>query len=311
VNVPVYNSLNQQVALLCSARKMAAGDHQLPWPTRDSQGNLLPPNFYLFTIEALTADGRRVVYDPSDVTGGSKTTVDPIDYSREQNRVHFFVKEPAIVNIRVGMKDGGPLMNTLLDWLPLPAGRHAIAWNGYDHSGVVDLSRMQGIEIGGTAYSLPINAVIITGDSPQKRPQFLAQWRDVLPIRPQFQPVRKRTMYNHWQHERNQCYDPELHIHLPADLARTDEGLPVITGQTGIGIDVAEQDSRYLYDQRFEVVLYIDFLFLQEEEMGYLPYFWQFDPQGMSASVHYLTVMLRGYEGHFGTATQKIFIKPQ
>jgi len=64
-----------------------------------------------------------------------------------------------------------------------------------------------------------------------------------------------------------------------------------------------------MLDQRFEVVYYVDFIFVREEELGYTPFTWVWNPVGVNKGVHYLTVMLRGYEGHFGTATQKVFVK--
>jgi hypothetical protein len=76
-------------------------------------------------------------------------------------------------------------------------------------------------------------------------------------------------------------------------------------------MSVAEEDQTFMYDQRFEVVYYVDFIFVYEEELGYTPFNWQWDPKGVNEGVHYITAMLRGYEGHFGTTTMKVFVENQ
>jgi hypothetical protein len=53
----------------------------------------------------------------------------------------------------------------------------------------------------------------------------------------------------------------------------------------------------------------VDFVFMYEEELGYTPFSWVWNPAGVNEGVHYITVMLRGYEGHFGTVTNKVFVK--
>jgi hypothetical protein len=116
-------------------------------------------------------------------------------------------------------------------------------------------------------------------------------------------------MYNHWRHPRDGCYDPTIRLYLPADILEDDSGLPVINGPVPIRMELAEADTQYMVDQRFEVVYYIDFIFVYEEELGYAPFSWVWNPSGVNEGIHYLTVMLRGYEGHFGTATLKVLVK--
>ena len=121
----------------------------------------------------------------------------------------------------------------------------------------------------------------------------------------------RRVMMNHWQHPRNKCYDPEIILLLPKDQKYSSDSLPIISGPVKLSLNVNDSDRQFLLDQRFETVLYVDFLFAHEEEMGYLPYYWTWDPHGVNDGVHYITVMFRGYEGHFGTTTIKVLVRKQ
>jgi hypothetical protein len=116
-------------------------------------------------------------------------------------------------------------------------------------------------------------------------------------------------MYNHWQHPRNKCYDPGLLVRFPRGQKKTPDGAILVDGPVTLSLDVKDADRAFMLDQRFEVVLYVDFLFSEEEESGYFPYFWTWDPHGINDGVHYITAMLRGYEGHFAAATVKVFVK--
>jgi hypothetical protein len=168
---------------------------------------------------------------------------------------------------------------------------------------------MKDLGIGVSAYELPANRILVTGSVRESRPLFV----DLTGRKVEKRSSRKKgvgRMYDHWRHPREQCYDPEIRIDVPGDLARTPVGVPVVAGPVGLRMSVAPQDRRFMLDQRFEVVFYVDFVFVYEEELGYEPFTWIWNPEGVNTGFHYLTVMLRGYEGHFGTATCRVWVPP-
>jgi hypothetical protein len=87
------------------------------------------------------------------------------------------------------------------------------------------------------------------------------------------------------------------------------QGVPEISGKTAIRMNVTDEDRRGMVGERFEIVIYVDMLFVYEEELGYTPFTWIWNPEGYNPGVHYVTVMLRGYEGHFGSVTSKVMVK--
>ncbi len=307
VTLAIYDSLNREVTTLLDNDFLQAGNHQASWNGMDGAGRILPQNYYLYTIEATGADGQHVRYDPSDLTGGKQIGIQNIKYDKVEDNVFFTLKQDAILNMRVGLTGGGPMMTTLIDWLPLTAGSHTISWDGRDNSGSVDLKNVRKLDINGPAYSLPMNSIILEGKKTLIRPEFLPAAQTTGNIRPVTADPMKRMMYNHWQHPRNKCYDPEIDIAFPSDQEYTEDGIAIIEGPTKITLNTNTADRQFLLEQRFEIVLYVDFLFSHEEEAGYLPYFWTWDPHGIEG-VHYITAMLRGYEGHFATHTVKVFM---
>jgi hypothetical protein len=307
VTISLYDSRNRLVKRVATEKNMQAGFHQVSWDGSDESGRPVVPNYYLYTITARHPDHGSITYDPSDLSGGDRFSVERIHYDRNTKRVHFSLPHPAIVNLRAGLGGGGPLLATLLDWVALPAGSHEFSWDGMDRSGVVQIGRLAPLEFGGIGYELPLNHIIVTDDvHVGDRPRFI-DGLDSVAAQRVHRPVRQR-MLDHWRHPRERCYDPLLKLRVLDAVQRREDGALPVDGPINLRVDVARTDRKFLLDQRFEIVYYVDFIFVGEEELGYLPFTWRWDPAGISPGEHYLSVMLRGYEGHFGSATTKVIV---
>jgi hypothetical protein len=103
--------------------------------------------------------------------------------------------------------------------------------------------------------------------------------------------------------------DFKVHLTMPGDLPRTSTGVPIVSTTVPVRLDVAAQDRVRALARRFEPVFFVDGLFAFENEVGFVPMTWNFDPATLNEGEHFLTVNLRGYEGNFGMATLKVFIK--
>jgi hypothetical protein len=308
VSVMIYDARDVLVRTLLKQENQKAGDHRVRWDGKDNAGRPVPPNYYIYTIKAVTDAGDEVIHDLTDITGGRLLEIKGAEYDRTTRKLSYVLPEDALVNIRVGLPKGGPLLTTVVDWVPRRGGLNQETWNGWDASGSVNIADMKNVQIGVFAYSLPRNTIIVLEQNAGNRPKFIGDilWRNTK--RAQKRQHRKE-MYNHWQHLRDKCHDPAIKLSLPQELPINAAELPVISGPVPIRMTVAEEDVNFLLDQRFEVVFYVDFIFMYEEELGYTPFSWVWNPAGTNEGVHYITVMLRGYEGHFGTATKKVFVK--
>jgi len=200
------------------------------------------------------------------------------------------------------------LLGTVVDWVARPGGHNYESWNGWDSGKIIDITELKNYQIGVSAYALPNNSIIIMSEDKFNRSSFINNPGWTALSRKTKKHGRKQ-MYNHWQHPRDKCYDPAIQLSLPQQVERRADGLPVIQEAVAVTMSVAEQDQSFIYDQRFEVVFYVDFIFVYEEELGYTPFNWRWDPHGVNEGIHYITAMLRGYEGHFGATTLKVFVK--
>lgn len=308
VTVKIYDARNLLVRDLLQRMPQGAGDHRVNWDGKDNAGRRVPPNFYVYTIRASGADGEVVTHDLTDLTGGTLLSAGEVAYDAGAEKISYMLPTHAIVNIRIGLSQGGPLLTTLLDWVPRRGGLNKEPWDGWDCTRSLKVSRLKNFRVNVFAYSLPNNSIVVTGSENMRRPGFIREisW-EVEQREPKSR--QRKEMYNHWQHPRDKCYDPTIRLSLGANVLRNSEGLPMITGPVPIRMEVAQEDIEFMLDQRFEVVYYVDFVFVYEEELGYTPFTWVWNPAGVNEGVHYLTVMLRGYEGHFGTVTKKVFVR--
>ena len=69
--------------------------------------------------------------------------------------IHYTLPEPALVRIRIGIPDGGPLLRTLIDWERRDAGPHVEIWDGKDSSRQVDFRVYNNVAI--ALFCLPID----------------------------------------------------------------------------------------------------------------------------------------------------------
>ena len=75
------------------------------------------------------------------------------------------IAEAARVNIRVGLKNFGPLMKTVIDWVPSAGGFQQEHWDGMDQSAVLDLIQHPKLHIVVDAFTLDANTILV-GSSP-------------------------------------------------------------------------------------------------------------------------------------------------
>jgi hypothetical protein len=217
--------------------------------------------------------------------------------------IRYTLPERARVRIRVGLAASGPLLSTVIDWVPRAAGASEQAWDGRDASGVLDLSAHPKLALRVEAFSLPRNTLLVTP---------LADRAALIPDIPEtarrrvVQVRRPKGMYDYARQPMEQHRDFPVSLRLPDDLPRTAGGVPIVTAPVRVRVDAAPEHARQLIEERFEAVYFVDGTFLFEHETSVLPVSFLWDPQGVSPGVHYLSTNLRGYEGHFGIATRMV-----
>ena len=286
---------------------LVAGDHEIRWDGLDARGRAVPPEAYHYTIEAVPPGGEPVVWDMTDLTGGERVKVVPPNWNDEDGVVEYAVRENARVRIRIGLDNGGPLLHTLIDWVPRARGAHAEPWDDSDVAGVPNLAAHPQLAFELNAFSLPVNTILV-GPRPS-RVALIDDLPEPTVQRDARLPARKR-MLDFARQSIEARRDFPVDLELPATLGLSPEGLPIVSGRVPVRLGVDDSNQALLMNERFEAVFYLDGRFVWESEVAFFPLTWHFETRGMSPGVHYLSVNLRGYEGHFGVGTRALFVEP-
>lgn len=286
--------------------ELAAGQHRIEWDGRDSRGRPVPPEAYRYTIHATARGAEPVEWDISDQTEGERLRPDGVNWDPESGRIHYTLTRPARVRIRVGLRGNGPMLRTVVGWVARPSGANEEAWDGFDASHVLDLRQHPKLLVDVRAYSLSKNTLLV--GPPSAQVHLIPDLPADTPVREKKQRYAKR-MYDYARQQIEHRRDIPLSLVLPDELAEDSAGLPIVTQPTPVRLQVSDADRALLVNQRFEAVFYVDGVYVFETEVGFFPMTWKWDVRAVPDGEHYVTVNLRGYEGHFGLATRKVRVQ--
>jgi hypothetical protein len=301
----VYDARDLLVRRVAAKGTLTAGEHALVWDGRDDAGRLLPPEAYHYAVTA-RAGAETVVFDLTDQTGTDTVIATEVAWDREREVIRYLLPERARVNVRIGIQAGGPLLRTLVDWLPREAGMQEEPWDGMDASGVIDLSAHPKLQLVVMAVGLPDNTVRI-GPRLAERTPWVALER---PARRAATPRPGRPERTFAAQPAEELRDVAIALALPQDLPRGADGVPIVSGPVPVVMDVPDPAERArMLAERIETAFYVDGVYRWENETGALPATWTWDPAGETPGEHYLTGNLIGIEGHFGAATLRVRIE--
>lgn len=306
IAIKIFDDRDTPVLTLVDSETRAAGHHRELWDGRDADGQLFP-GIYRFTIEAGDGTGEAVVSDLTDITGGRRNPVVTKKVDTIHGRISYVLKSPALVITRIGLADGGPFLRALEYREPKPAGLNHVPWDGMDNAGVVNFLKHPKLKVYVDAYGLNANSIVVMGREPGKSFRTASAGKNGK-VRSRKRASR-RVIRNHWQHEPGTCRDPQVKIAFPGAKKR-DDGTLEVKGPVRIKVDVPKADRALMIDERFEVMIFVDYNFVFEDETAFFPYNWTWDPKGDSGKTRNITVNIIGYEGHIGSNTVKVRLKP-
>ena len=281
-----------------------AGEQVLSWDGTSLLGESVPAEAYQFTISAVDPDGNTVVYDLSNASAGSDLKPTDVRWDAAQGVIEYRLSEPARVNVRVGLQNFGPLMKTVIDWVPRPAGLNTEAWDGMDQSSVLDLRNHPSLQVEVDAFSLARNTIFV--GEPPDRVQLIDGLSGANKRGANSADLQPKRMHFHSQQPIETRGDVEISLAFLGDHPVDEDDIPILSGLVSIQMDVPGPDRDRVLARRFEPVFYVDGAFTFENEVGFLPFTWIWDTAKANDGIHYVTANLRGYEGNFGMATLKV-----
>ena len=69
-----------------------------------------------------------------------------------------------------------------------------------------------------------------------------------------------------------------------------------------------DEDRWAMQQSLYEVAFFVDNQFLSEEEQGYVPLTWRWNPAGLKPGIHLVTVNVSGFNGQVGVKSLQIAI---
>lgn len=207
--------------------------------------------------------------DGSGLRTGSEIQATDISFDAMTGEVKYTLSEPALVRIRIGIKDGGPLLTHLLDWEYRGKGEHKEIWDG----------KIQGSEI-----------------------DFRGRG-DLMVV---FRAVPEHEKKNNPELIKKA---PRLTVNFLESKGSDENGLPIISGRVPLRTTINSKDDAWLSNTRYETSIFIDHVFLTEEEEGTNPFTYYLDTEKFSNGVHTVTVTVTSYGGTAGSQSAMVMIK--
>ena len=163
-------------------------------------------------------------------------------------------------------------------------------------------------------YALPDHSIITHGNEALSYPEYRETlgWED-----PELDlgeaPLERngRRISRHYRMPRAADRDPEIGLELIGDAPRTPAGEILVSEPVSFRVTVAEKDRWILGRHLFEVAFFRDYEFVAEEEHGYLPLTWRWDPAVAEPGRYVITVNVSTFGGQVGVASVPVRVVPK
>jgi len=196
-----------------------------------------------------------------------------LNFDIQRGKITYTLPEPALVRVRIGLADGGPLLHTLVDWEPRKAGKHIEVWDKKDSAKKVDFSGHKDFLV--MLSCLPLD--------PKKHAEYHGPIRGI-------------------------GKSPEFEIVFPNNLGSNGE-MPIVPEIVPIRVVLSEKDKPRLTEAKYEIGIYLDYIFVMEDEEGMSPFTYLLNTKGLNDGPHILTVNIGAYTGEVGSKSIRIFVK--
>ena len=204
---------------------------------------------------------------PKEILAGN------ISFNAQSGEIKYTLPQAALVRIRIGLKDGGPLLRNLVDWEKREKGEHTEIWDKKDASGKVNFGNRTDFML--VLACLPLN-------------------------------TKERNSYS--GAIKGFRKSPRLSITFPEGTEKNEKGMSVLKEVVPVRISLGEKD-KWIIETKYELGMFIDNIFLMEDEEGSNPFTYQLNTKGLNEGGHVITVNMIGYEGEIGTESALVEVK--
>jgi hypothetical protein len=181
ITVEVLDRDGYVIRHLVRRSRTVSGPRTVVWDGRDEAGVVVPDEAYSFKIDFTTKDDTEAYFPANRPV--DELRVETKYYDRRTAVLSYQLPKPARVHLQAGTAivdprtktTSGPVLKTLVNREPRPAGAVIENWNGMDESGTAYVPDMPHFVIGIAASSLPENSVITYGNRTTTFPAWAAK----------------------------------------------------------------------------------------------------------------------------------------
>jgi len=277
-------------------KKFQKGDHCILWDGKDKWGEVVPDEAYEIEITAKSHNKtENLIFSQ---TGGEVLKSLNAKYDRMGN-IYYTLSKPARVLIRAGILNG-PMLTVISNWEPKDKGYVKQQWNLKDKDGVVNFSAIPFV-VSVSAYSLPEYSIITYGNNKEKYLDYFLRHKFKCNKKvPEKLPENKNISFHYYKCRIDER-EPVIYINMPKTVS--------IGKRVNIKIDMDKKDEEEFNKIKYEISFFVDYKFVSEEELGYLPFTWSYLPNNLSEGPHVLTVNVTAFNGKVGVKNVKFVVK--
>lgn len=277
------------------------------WDGKDDQGLAVPNEAYFFTIEVLAYSGTLVEYDPTVLL---KLELKPfqVQYDSNSLKLNFTLDQDAVVDIRSGIADGGPMVNKLIEWEPMLRGKYSIPWDGWDAHHVMHVAKHAKHHLFAQIVPLPDHSIFITGN-PQTQGKLYSTLHD---RNTRILKRKENTAYSDQLFSQLDVYpykeiSPLFSFEFNGAQSNKQD-LPVLRDEVILTIRLEESVKQSVTEARYEILVFIDDHFVTEVEEGRSPARLALDTSLIGIGEHVITINVVTLQGGVATSSKR-FIK--
>ncbi len=302
--VKIFNEIGEHVMTLLD--KEIKGKEDVEWDGRDITGEAVHTGVFYYLIE-IDDGSSKIVYNPYPQTQGRVIDQISTNYDIPKGIIEYNLPQAAMVRVRISIKDGGPIMSTLMDWTPKEAGEHILPWDGKDASGSIDLTNHPNRMMHIFAYSLADNSIIVEGENMPKTLRVGKSWAQNKSSEETFNLTLPTDSYVHAKRDPRHRHAADISITFPEGAI--EDGKTYIKGKVPVRVEVAPEDQWFVDNSRYELMFFVDAVAIFEDESAFTPYTFMWDTTAIPDGEHLLTVNLLTYDDQYAVQTKSVQIK--
>ena len=269
VTLTLHDPDGRIIRTLVAGVSQPAGLQVATWDGKDAAGVVVPDEAY-YPVLRVEGNGESVTLDPSQDSGGELLATIQATYDVARGAVKYVLPETARVRVLAGVADG-PLLATVVPNLPRPAGSCEEPWSAMDDSGKIKVTEQTGWQLRVEAFRLPRWSVIARGNRTAKFSDYtLTALRKggAVPPGHQLLALARKPRVAAAGARLSPFAAQSRMLDQPPQFSVAVVGTPQAPE---IEVALDPLTAALLNEVRYEVVFYVDFKRMGEEEQAYSP----------------------------------------